>query len=133
MELDDRELSRKIIACAYRVHNVLGTGFLEKVYENSLAIEMEGQALRFQRQAPLKVHYREQVVGEYFADLLVENSIICELKAVEQLSRHHEIQLVNYLVATGINTGLLINFGKSITVRRKFRLYKPPVNPEKSC
>jgi len=124
MDVSDRELSKKIIACAYNVHNALGPGFLEKVYENAMVIEMEGQALKFRRQVPLKVRYRDQVVGQYFADLLVENLIICELKAVEALSRNHEVQLVNYLVATGIDTGLLINFGQSVTVRRKFRIYK---------
>ncbi|MEN8128933.1 MAG: GxxExxY protein [Pseudomonadota bacterium] len=133
MELRDKELTEKIIACAYKVHNTLGAGFLEKVYENAMAIEMERQALKFRRQAPLTVRYRDQVVGEYIADLLIEELIICELKAVETLSRNHEVQLVNYLVATGMDTGLLINFGRSVMVRRKFRRYKEPVNPGKSC
>lgn len=93
-----------------------------------MALEMEYQALKFQRQASVKVRYRDKVVGEYFADLLVENSIICELNAVEELSQQHEVQLVNYLVATGINSGLLINFGKSVKVRRKYRIYQPPAN-----
>jgi GxxExxY protein len=79
MDLCDRELTEKIIACAYKVHNALGPAFLEKVYENAMALEMECQALKFRRQVPLTVRYRGQVVGEYFADLLVENLIICEL------------------------------------------------------
>jgi len=133
MELSDKALTERIISCAYTVHNTLGAGFLEKVYENAMAIEMKRQALKFQRQAPLTVRYRDQIVGEYIADLLVEGLIICELKAAETFSRIHEVQLVNYLVATGIDTGLLINFGKSVTVRRKFRTYKEPVNPGKSC
>lgn len=120
-------LTQKIIACAYAVHNGLGGGFLEKVYENAMAVEMDAQGLKVRRQAPLSVSYRNQVVGEYFADLLVEDLVICELKAVEALSRNHEVQLVNYLVARGIDTGLLINFGNSVTVRREFRTYK------KSC
>ncbi len=126
MEWQNGELTERIIGCAYKVHNTLGAGFLEKVYENAMAIEMECNALKFQRQVPLTVRYQDQVVGEYFADLLVEDLIICELKAVEALSRNHEVQLVNYLVATGTDSGLLINFGKSVTVRRKFRIYKKP-------
>lgn len=127
MDLPDKELTQTIIACAYRVHNVLGAGFLEKVYETAMAVEMVGQGLKVRRQVPLTVHYRDQVVGEYFADLLVDDLVIGEIKAVEALSRNHEVQLVNYLVATGIDTGLLINFGNSVTVRRKFRVYRNSV------
>ena len=127
MDLPDKELTQTIIACAYRVHDVLGTGFLEKVYETAMAVEMVGQGLKVRRQVPLTVHYRDQVVGEYFADLLVDDLVIGEIKAVEALSRNHEVQLVNYLVATGIDTGLLINFGNSVTVRRKFRVYRNSV------
>ena len=123
MDLPDKELTKKIIACAYVVHNTLGTGFLEKVYENAMLVEMGSQGIKVRRQVPLTVCYRDQVVGEYFADLLVEGRVICEIKAVEALSQNHEVQLVNYLVATGIDTGLLINFGNSVTVRRKFRMY----------
>ncbi len=132
MELFNKELTEKVIACAYAVHKALGAGFLEKVYENAMAVEMDIQGLKVRRQVPLTVRHRDQVVGEYFADLLVDDLVICEIKAVEALSRNHEVQLVNYLVATGIDTGLLINFGNSVTVRRKFRTYKKPVNPEKS-
>jgi GxxExxY protein len=131
--LPDAELTARIIACAYRIHNILGAGFLEKVYENAMVIELQEQGIACRPQARLQVMYRGQVVGEYFADLLVENRIICELKAEERLSQSHEAQLVNYLVATGIDTGLLINFGRSVEVRRKFRQYKSPVNPGKSC
>ncbi len=133
MEIPDRDLTEKIIGCAYSVHNVLGAGFLEKVYENALALELTEQGLQFKQQARLGVHYRGREVGEYFADLLIERRLICELKAVEVLTRQHEVQLVNYLAATGIDTGLLINFGTKVTVRRKFRHYKYPVHPEKSC
>jgi GxxExxY protein len=131
--LPDAELTERIIACAYRVHNTLGAGFLEKVYENAMVIELRGEGVAYRPQARLLVMYRGQVVGEYFADLLVENRIICELKAEERLSQSHEAQLVSYLVATGIDTGLVINFGRSVEVRGKFRQYKNPVNPEKSC
>ena len=133
MEIPDRDLTEKIIGCAYSVHNVLGAGFLEKVYENALALELTEQGLQFKQQARLGVHYRGREVGEYFADLLIERRLICELKAVEVLTRQHEVQLVNYLAATGIDTGLLINFGTKVTVRRKFRHYKYPVHPETSC
>jgi GxxExxY protein len=94
---------------------------------------MDSQGLKVRRQVPLTVRYRDHVVGEYLADLLVDGLVICEIKAVEALSKNHEVQLVNYLVATGIDTGLLINFGNSVTVRRKFRMYRQSsVNPEKS-
>ena len=136
MTLPDEELTERIIACAYRVHKALGGGFLEKVYENAMAIELEQQGIAFRKQAPLTVTYRGQVVGEYFADMLIGDRVVCEFKAEEHLSKNHEVQLVNYLVATGIDTGLLINFGRSVEVRRKFRQYRKPanpVNPEKSC
>jgi GxxExxY protein len=135
MGVDD-ELTRRIIGCAYSVHNELGAGFLEKVYENALRLELEADGLRVRQQAPLAVRYRDQVVGEYFADLLVEDCVICELKAVDSLTKTHETQLVNYLAATGFDTGLLINFAKSVAVRKKFRVFRKtsnPVNPEKSC
>lgn len=118
------ELTKKIIGCAYVVHNTLGAGFLEKVYENALLFELRSEGLDADRQASLKVEYKGIVVGEYFADLVVEGKVICELKSIEKLSSYHEVQLVNYLVATGIDIGLLINFGESVTVRRKFRKYK---------
>ena len=119
--LSNTNLTEKIIGCAYAVHNSLGGGFLEKVYENAMAIELAAQRLRFSQQARLGVYYRGNEVGEYYADLLVENCIICELKAVDILSKQHEVQLVNYLAATGIEIGLLINFGSSVAVRRKFK------------
>jgi GxxExxY protein len=133
LALPDGELTERIIACAYRVHNTLGAGFLEKVYENAMAVELESEGIAFRRQVPLKVMYRDRVVGEYFADIAVEDRVICEFEAEDRLTASHELQLVNYLVATGIDTGLLINFGRSVEVRRKFRQFKNPVNPVKSC
>ena len=133
MDIPNRDLTEKIIGCAYSVHNTLGAGFLERVYENALAIELTEQGLQFKQQARLGVRYRGREIGEYFADLLIERRVICELKAVDALTRQHEVQLVNYLTATGIDTGLLINFGNRVTVRRKFRHYKHPVHPETSC
>jgi len=133
LALPDAELTEQIIGCPYQVHETLGSGFLEKVYENAMAVEFDMRGIAFRKQWPLNVMYRDRQVGEYFADLLVEDRVICEWKAEDRLSPIHEAQLVNYLVATGIETGLLINFGRSVEVRRKFRQYKNPVNPEKSC
>jgi GxxExxY protein len=129
MVFADRELTRFIIGSAYRVHQRLGSGFLEKVYENALAIELRKGGLKVQQQIPVTVRYDGVAVGEYFADLLVEDRVVCELKAIENLARSHEMQLVNYLVATEIETGLLINFSEQVTIKRKFRTYKKPVNP----
>jgi len=122
--LTDQDLTSKIIAAAFKVHNALGSGFLEKVYENSLVIELTKAGLKAQQQARITVYYEGHPVGEYLADLFVENSIIVECKAVVALVREHEMQLVNYLAATGIDSGLLINFGKSVQVKRKFREYR---------
>ena len=123
MKVDD--LTRKIIGCAYKVHNALGPGFLEKVYENALRIELEKLGFNIKQQEPLNVTYEGQVVGEYFADLWVDGRIVIELKAVQTLVQRHEVQLVNCLAATGIDDGLLLNFGASVQVKRKFREYKP--------
>jgi GxxExxY protein len=117
-------LTERIIACAYAVHNALGPGFLEKVYENALRIQLEEEGLAVAQQQPIPVRYRERLVGEFFADLIVEGRVIIELKAVQSLSKDHQVQLVNYLTATGMDDGLLINFGPSVEVRRKFRQYQ---------
>ena len=122
--MDKKELTEKIIGCAYSVHCALGSGFLEKVYENAMMLELVVSGLSVNQQVPLPVYFREERVGEYFADLLVEDQVICELKACDGITREHEAQLVNYLAATGLDFGLLINFGKSVTVKRKFRVYK---------
>ena len=120
----NQDLTKKIIGCAFTVHNTLGAGFLEKVYEQALILELKASGLSVRSQEPLSVKYRDQIIGEYFADLIVEDQVICELKAVDVLKKAHEVQLVNYLVATGIDVGVLINFGDSVTVRRKYREYK---------
>lgn len=125
----DDHLTKTIIGCAYKVHNTLGPGFLEKVYENSLRIELERSGLKVRQQAPINVLYDGQVVGEYYADLWVNDRVVVELKAAQTLIKQHEVQLVNYLTATGIDCGLLLNFGSSVQVRRKFREYKPTVRP----
>ncbi len=123
--MKDDDLTHKIIGCAYKVHNALGAGFLEKVYENSLRIELERLGLGVKQQEPINVMYDGRVVGEYFADLWVEGRVVVEVKAVQMFATRHEVQLVNYLTATGIDTGLLLNFGPSVQVKRKFREYKP--------
>jgi GxxExxY protein len=120
----------RIIACCFKVHKVLGAGFLEKVYENAVMLELEKMGLSARQQAPISVAYEGRIVGDYFADILVNERVICELKACDFLSKDHEVQLVNYLTATGFEVGLLVNFGKSVTVRRKYRTYKPKLTPE---
>jgi GxxExxY protein len=108
----DDELTRKVIGCAFEVSNTLGAGFLEKLYENALLVELENRGLSFQRQQKLHVEYKGVLVGEYIADIVVENSLLLELKAVSRLGGEHEAQLLNYLKATGLSLGLLLNFGR---------------------
>lgn len=122
------EDTEHVIACCFKVHKALGAGFLEKVYENALIFELGRCGLSVRQQVPVLVRYEGLVVGEYFADVVVNDRVICELKACESLSRNHEAQLVNYLAATGLDVGLLINFGRSVTVKRKFRNYRPGQN-----
>jgi GxxExxY protein len=126
-----REVTERIIKAAFVVHGKLGWGFLEKVYENALAVELRQTGFAVKQQVPIPVDRIQ--VGEYFADLLVDDVLICEIKACESLAWEHELQLVNYLKATGTETGLLINFGRSVTVKRKFLKYRNPDHPEKSC
>ncbi len=118
------EITERVIGCCFKVHKAVGQGFLEKVYENALMIELEAGGLEALQQVPLSVSYEGQIVGEYFADILIEDRVICELKANQLLSTENEVQLVNYLAAAGCDAGLLINFGRSVTVRRKFREYQ---------
>jgi GxxExxY protein len=118
-ELKHKELSEKIIAAAYNVHNELGYGFLEKVYRNAIVIELQEAGVKCVVEAPLKVSYHNKPVGDYFADIIVDDKIIVEIKAVSKLESVHEVQLVNYLKATGINVGLLINFGQSVEIKRR--------------
>ncbi len=122
--MQDQNLTKTIIGCAFKVHNTLGSGFLEKVYENALAHELRKRGLRVAQQAPIQVTYDGVLVGDFYADLWVNERVIVELKAVQTLHKRHEVQLVNYLTATGVDTGLLLNFGSSVEVKRKFRQYK---------
>jgi GxxExxY protein len=113
------EITGKIIKAFYTVYNTLGYGFLEKVYENALKIELRRMDLKVESQKNIKVHYTGYEVGDYFADLVVNDLIILELKAAEAICPEHEAQLVNYLKATGIEVGLLLNFGKEAQYVRK--------------
>ena len=116
------QLSETVIGAAYRVHNQLGFGFLESVYEKSLSIELNKAAVNHQAQASVAVHYDDQVVGEFLCDLLIEKRLVVELKSVRQLAVAHEVQLVKYLNAMRIDVGLLINFGpEKVDVKRKYR------------
>ena len=116
------ELTEKIIACAYRVYNKMGFGFLESVYEKCLAIELSKSGLEVETQKPITVFYNREIVGEFLADILVDDTVILELKLVKKIAKAHEVQLVNYLVATGKEIGLLINFGEQkVEVKRKSR------------
>ena len=107
-----KELSYEIMGAAFEVHNTLGAGFLEKVYENALMIALRKRGIKCQQQAPIKVTYEGEVVGEYFADILVNDSVILELKTVEALTNVHRAQAINYLKATGFRLAILINFAK---------------------
>ena len=118
-EYKHSELSEKIIAAAYQVHKELGCGFLEKVYKNALVVQLQEAGIRCEVEVPLKVHYHKKVVGDYFADIIVDEKIVVEIKAVKILEQVHEVQLVNYLKATGINVGLLMNFGQSVEIKRR--------------
>ena len=113
------ELTGLIIKAFYKVNNMLGFGFLEKVYENAMRIELNKAGLKVEQQKNIKVYYADEIIGDYYADLLVNNKIIIELKASESLCHDHELQLINYLKATKIEVGLLLNFGKRAEFKRK--------------
>lgn len=113
------ELTDKIIKAYYKVYNTLGYGFLEKVYENAMFIELKKMNLFVQKQKNISVFYESEEVGDYYADLIVDEKVIVELKAAEGLCEEHECQLINYLKATEFEVGLLFNFGKQPELRRK--------------
>ena len=114
-----KEITAKIIDCAYKVHRELGFGFLESVYQNALVIELARAGLESEREKRIQVCYGGQVVGDFVADILVEQKVILELKSVSQVNPAHEAQLINYLKATGMKVGLLINFGEKVEIKRK--------------
>ena len=119
MELIHKDITDKILKAFYQVYNTLGYGFLEKVYENALLYELSLMGLFCEKQRPIDVYYKERKVGQYFADIIVEKCVIIEIKAAENLAEEHEYQLINYLKATNIEVGLLLNFGKKPQFVRK--------------
>ena len=123
--MDINKITEVVISCAYRVHNTLGAGFLEKVYEKAMMIELESTDLSAKPQFPVPVFYKGIKIGDYYADILVNDCLIVELKTVENISVAHEKQLINYLAATNIENGLLINFGSKVQIKRKFKTYRP--------
>jgi GxxExxY protein len=117
--MDLNELTYMINGAVFEVNRILGPGFLEKVYENALLVELKERGIKAVAQFPIKVKYKDTVVGEYFADLLVEEQVIVELKTVEKIDKIHEAQILNYLKATGIKIGLLVNFkNKKADIKR---------------
>lgn len=118
MSLLHQELSDKILRAFFNVYNTLGYGFLEKVYENALFIELKSLDVYCERQKPIEVYFKSEKVGDYYADIIVENKIILELKAAESLVPEHEAQLLNYLKATEIEVGFLLKFGKKPEFKR---------------
>jgi len=133
-----KELSHAVIGAAMRVHSCFGPGYLEEVYKNALMVELKAIGIDAEKEVPITVDYRGVRVGNYQADIVVEKILILELKAVSALVARHEAQLVNYLTATGIDDGLLVNFGApSLQFKHKYRRYSPasvpvpenPVNP----
>jgi GxxExxY protein len=130
--LSPDELTKIIIGFSMKVHSALGPGFVEFVYRNSLLVEMRRANLTFQLEKHMKVLYEGVVVGEFFADVVVDGWLILELKAVANLTKEHEVKMVNYLTATEQEFGLLINFGaESLQFKRKYRRRKPqdPLDP----
>ncbi len=120
--MEHRELTEKIIGCAYNVYNKMGFGFLESVYEKCLIIELHKAGLDVESQKPITVYYDNEIVGEFVADIIVNDTVILELKSVRQIINAHEVQLVNYLVATGKPVGLILNFGESkVEIKRKVK------------
>ncbi len=113
------DLTQSIIGCAYEVSNQLGAGFLEKVYENALTIELRSQGLSVSQQVPFKIRYKDAIVGDYFADLIVEEMVLIEIKTVRAFDNAHVAQCINYLAAANLNLALLLNFAKSrVEIRR---------------
>ena len=120
--MENREMTEKIIGCAYNVYNKMGFGFLESVYEKCMLIELRKTNLDAESQKPITVFYENEIVGEFVADIIVNGTIILELKSVRRIIGAHEVQLVNYLVATGKPVGLILNFGeRKVEIKRKVK------------
>src|SRR6266404_5448613 len=119
------DLCGRVIGAAMKVHSTLGAGFLESVYQNALIWELRKSGVKAEAEWPISVYYDRQIVGAFTADMLVSDSLIVELKAAQLIAKIHEVQLVNYLVATGLDEGLLLNFGaERLEFKKKFRLRK---------
>ncbi|MBL7213944.1 MAG: GxxExxY protein [Desulfobacteraceae bacterium] len=120
--MEYEKITEIIIGCAYRVYNKMGFGFLESVYEKCLLIELRNAGLDTESQKPITVYYEGEVVGEFVADIIVNDAVIIELKSVRRIIKAHEVQLVNYLVATGKPVGLILNFGEGkVEIKRKVK------------
>jgi GxxExxY protein len=129
--MENQGLTEKIIGCAMKVHSTLGPGFLESVYRNALTHELRKAGLGVESEKPIAVRYDGIIVGDFVADLVVENSVILELKANQVLVASNEVQLVNYLKATNVEVGLLLNFGgQSLQFKRKIRTFRPKQPPK---
>jgi GxxExxY protein len=113
MNLVYEELTEKVIGICFEVSNELGSGFLESVYQKALSIALIQKGLTVEEQVPLKVKFRGQVVGDFYPDILVNSKLILELKSIKSISSEHEAQMINYLKATGLNVGLIVNFGRT--------------------
>ena len=123
MEYED--ITRKIIGSAYQVFNQLGFGFLESVYKKAMILELGKNNLKVEEEKPLEVYYDDKVVGNFYVDLFVEDEIVVELKSVQNITKEHEVQVVNYLKGVKRDIGLLINFGPSgVNVKRKYREFE---------
>lgn len=129
-QMDVETIIKITLDCANAVRKALAPGYLEKVYENALSIELQNAGLDVKQQFPISIYYKDVSVGDYVADMIINDALIVELKAVKDISLAHEAQLVNYLTATGIDDGLIINFGNDdkIQIKRKYRVYRPPKN-----
>ena len=120
--MEYKDVTETLIGCAYRVYNKMGFGFLESVYEKCLLIELRKAGLDVESQKPVTVYYENEIVGEFVADIIVNDTIILELKSVRRIIKAHEVQLVNYLVATGKPVGLILNFGeRKVEIKRKIK------------
>ncbi len=127
--MEYKEVTEIIIGCAYRVYNKMGFGFLESVYEKCLLIELRKAGLDTESQKPITVYYNGEIVGEFVADIIVNDAVILELKSVRRIIKAHEVQMVNYLVATGKSVGLILNFGeRKVEIKRKIKDLKQEIN-----
>jgi GxxExxY protein len=127
MKKAEYDLAGRVIGLAMKIHRVLGPGFLESVYRKALQVELLRAGFKVEMEAPIQIRYEGTVVGDYFADLLIDDELIVEIKAVTTLMPAHEAQTVNYLTAAGKNEAVLLNFGaKSLEFKKKFRTYQDP-------